>query len=381
MQPHALAAILAVLLAAPVVAEARQPRQAEERMRFRGMDRNNDGIITRAEWRGSDQSFRVHDWNGDGRLSGDEVRRGAARRRGEVDYDEADRGQFDEWTDAGFRGLDHDRNDRISREEWHYDRESFTRADRDGDGVLSRREFLNADSDDDRGDRFDYLDANRNGRVERTEWHASRDAFTWLDRNRDGVLSRQEVVGDAAEKADLFAGLDANNDGTITTAEWQWSRRSFARQDQNGDGQLTRAELTNAELSAAGATAGTSGTAVANGRAVTVDASRGWVDTGIDVRSGDILSIQASGTVTLSTNTADAADPGGSRTNRRAQSSPLPNESAGALIARIGCATPFIVGARQSVTANATGRLFMSVNDDFFDDNRGVYRVVVAVGR
>ena len=43
------------------------------------MDRNRDGVVTRAEWRGSAQSFRNHDWNGDGRLSGDEIRPGAQR--------------------------------------------------------------------------------------------------------------------------------------------------------------------------------------------------------------------------------------------------------------------------------------------------------------
>ena len=45
-------------------------------MRFRGMDRNRDGVITRNEWRGNDQSFRVHDCNRDGVLSGDLVLRG-----------------------------------------------------------------------------------------------------------------------------------------------------------------------------------------------------------------------------------------------------------------------------------------------------------------
>ena len=60
------------------------------------------------------------------------------------------------------------------------------------DNALTREEFLSGDVDVDREDRFEYLDANRNGRIERTEWHASRDAFTWLDRNRDGVLSRQK---------------------------------------------------------------------------------------------------------------------------------------------------------------------------------------------
>ncbi|MCX6552574.1 MAG: hypothetical protein NTY02_16480, partial [Acidobacteria bacterium] len=46
----------------------------QDQMRFRAMDRNRDGVISRAEWQGSDQSFRQQDRNGDGILSGDEVR-------------------------------------------------------------------------------------------------------------------------------------------------------------------------------------------------------------------------------------------------------------------------------------------------------------------
>jgi len=42
--------------------------------RHHGMDKNKDGVITRGEWRGNDQSFRQHDANGDGVLSGAEVR-------------------------------------------------------------------------------------------------------------------------------------------------------------------------------------------------------------------------------------------------------------------------------------------------------------------
>ena len=41
--------------------------------RFRGMDRDNNGIITRSEWRGNTRSFRNQDWNNDGVLSGREV--------------------------------------------------------------------------------------------------------------------------------------------------------------------------------------------------------------------------------------------------------------------------------------------------------------------
>lgn len=367
MKPHLLAAI--VLLGAPLAADG-QARQRET-MRFRAMDANNDGVITRAEWRGSDQSFRAHDWNDDGVLSGTEVRPGAARGTGDEDFDPSRRGEFRNWTPRGFNNLDHDRSGRIERSEWHYDFEAFNRADRNRDNVLTRAEFLGDDSIDiDREDRFEYLDADNDGRIERGEWHASRDAFEWLDRNNDGSLSRTEVVGDDAEEGDLFASLDMNNDEAVTRNEWHWSSRSFNRQDANRDGRLTRRELTNAELSAAGA--GAVGT---SGRSIVVDSAERWVDTSIDVRDGDTIAIEASGTITLSTNGADTATPGGA--SRRANAAPLPDQPAGALIARIGDGAPIFVGAGRTITANGTGRLYLGVNDDHFADNRGQYTVSV----
>ena len=81
MSPRSLTLGLALVLAGAATATA----QNRVNMRFQGMDRNGDGVITRAEWRGSDRSFEVHDWNGDGKLSGDEVRvrRVAQRSNGE----------------------------------------------------------------------------------------------------------------------------------------------------------------------------------------------------------------------------------------------------------------------------------------------------------
>jgi Ca2+-binding EF-hand superfamily protein len=367
-----------VALAAADTAPLEQP---QAQMRFQAMDTNRDGRISRAEWRGSDQSFRTHDWNGDGVLSGDEVRPGASRQWGEEDdFDQTRRPEFRNWTERGFTNLDRNRDGRIERAEWFYDREGFIRADRNRDGVLSRTEFLGLDVDADREDRFEYLDVNNNGRVERSEWHGSRDAFDWLDRNNDGVLSRTEVVGEDAEQSDLFGGLDANHDDVITPDEWQWSRRSFARQDQNGDGQLTRGELTNAELQATSSSA-VGGAVGTSGRMVVVEAARGWVDTGIDVRRGDRISIDASGTVTLSNNGGDVAEPAGSRSGRRAESAPLRNDPAGALIARINNGAPVLVGNRRTFTAPDSGRLYLSVNDDFFADNVGEYRATVSVSR
>ncbi len=381
MKPQAFVTAILIGFSGVVLAATGTATPEQQQMRFQAMDGNRDGRISRAEWRGSDQSFRRHDWNGDGILSGDEVRPGAARQWGEEDdFDQTRRPEFRNWTERGFTNLDRNRDDRIQRTEWFYDREGFIRADRNGDGVLTRAEFLGSDVDTDREDRFEYLDVNNNGRVERSEWHASRDAFDWLDRNNDGVLSRNEVGGEDTEQGDLFASLDADNNNVISSEEWQWSRRSFARQDQNGDGQLTRRELTDAELQAQsqGVSGGVVGT---SGRAIVVEGARGWVDTGIVVRQGDRISIDAGGTVTLSNNGSDVAEPAGSRTGRRANSAPLPNEPAGALIARIDNGAPVLVGTRRTFTAPDGGRLYLSVNDDFFQDNVGEYRATVSVSR
>jgi Ca2+-binding EF-hand superfamily protein len=212
------------------------------------MDKDRNGVITRAEWRGSTRSFEVHDWNRDGVLSGDEVRAGGRR----ADAPKADRDlespdaeyTFDDWTARGFTGLDHNKDNRISRDEWHFDREGFRRADHNADGTISRAEFLNEDEqqDDDRDDRFGDLDGNRDGRISREEWHGGAGRFQTLDANRDGFLSRTEMVG-SEPPVDLFTSVDVNRDGSIGRDEWHWSRGSFDTRDANRDGRLTKAEF------------------------------------------------------------------------------------------------------------------------------------------
>jgi Ca2+-binding EF-hand superfamily protein len=214
-------------------------------IRFAEMDRNNDGQITRAEWRGSDRSFAVHDWNGDGVLSGDEVRVGAVRSRptGDPAFDPYREYQFDDWTARGFTGLDHNRDGRITRDEWHFDLETFRRADHNGDGWVSRAEFLTEDLlDDDRGDQFDYLDVNNDNRVSRSEWHGTVARFLALDTNRDGMITRLEMVGPDVPP-EVFASVDINRDRVITIDEWHWSRASFDARDLDHNGRLTRAEF------------------------------------------------------------------------------------------------------------------------------------------
>lgn len=339
-------------------------------IRFQGMDRNGDGRITRDEWRGSDQSFRVHDSNGDGVLSGAEIR--AAGGAGTVvdrDYNPNSYEPAD-WTQRGFQRLDYNRDNRLTRDEWHYDLETFLRIDRNRDNAISLNEYLGNDFDDDRSDRFDFLDANRNNRVERSEWHGSQQAFDWLDANRDGSLSRSEVAAEEGNPADLFDNLDLNRDRRVSVNEWQWSRASFDRLDRNRDGYLTRAEMSVTPLDDPSRLRST----------LVVRGNEPWIDTGAVVRSGETIRFSATGSVQLSDDPQDVADPAGSRKGRLASNAPLPAQPAGALIGRIGDSV-FLIGGNADVRMPASGRLYLSVNDDHLPDNNGELRVTMVRGR
>lgn len=212
-------------------------------VRFEGMDRSRNGAVERDEWDGTRTAFDTRDWNRDGVLSGDEVRPGARRSARSGAEEDFTPGGSPSWTTENFRGMDRNRDNRLTANEWFYEAEFFRRADRNRDGALAIDEFAGTGWDDDRDVRFDDLDLNRDRRIDRREWQGSVEAFRWLDRNNDNVLSRMEVVGETDSRFDSFAGLDVNRNGAIGLDEWRWSRRSFDRYDVNRDGRLTRQEF------------------------------------------------------------------------------------------------------------------------------------------
>lgn len=108
-----------------------RPRDAR---RFRGLDTNRDGRITRGEWRGNDRSFRNHDRDGDGVIRASEMSRQRGARR-------ASRGWRGRGEGREHHVWDRDGDGRLERREWRDDADDFRRLDRNRDGWLSRSEL------------------------------------------------------------------------------------------------------------------------------------------------------------------------------------------------------------------------------------------------
>jgi Ca2+-binding EF-hand superfamily protein len=162
-------------------------------MRFAGLDTNHDGRITRDEWRGNQNSFNQHDWNGDGVLSGIEVTPGAQRpNQGDT-----------------FDRLDTNRDGRLSLAEWRGNRATFNTLDLNRDGFLTREEFRNNPHG---RDHFSLLDTNGDGRIALSEWTGDRATFDRLDKNHDGFLSREEFTGLRNDNDDDDDNDDSDDD-------------------------------------------------------------------------------------------------------------------------------------------------------------------------
>jgi hypothetical protein len=112
-------------------------------------------------------------------------------------------------------------------------------------------------------------------------------------------------------------------------------------------------------------------------RQVIVSADTQWNDTGIDVRQGQTVYFEASGTVTWGASRRDG--PAGERNSPSNPNRPMANRPAAALIGKVGPGDDvfFIGDDTGGIRVRNSGRLYLGVNDDYLSDNRGNFRVVV----
>ena len=118
-------------------------------------------------------------------------------------------------------------------------------------------------------------------------------------------------------------------------------------------------------------------------KTVIVYANQSWTDTGIDVEPNTTYEITADGTIDI--NNRARSNPDGNRdATARTSTYPMNDVPAGALIGKIryrdGRDSNFVlVGSRgaPATEPNEYGRLFLGINDDYFRDNNGSYRVTI----
>jgi Ca2+-binding EF-hand superfamily protein len=144
------------------------------------IDTDGDGYVTRDEW---NRFFADHDENRDGILSATEmqIQESSARRRQETDPG----------VEEVFNRLDANKDNLIVEAEWAGSPAYFRRIDANRDGLVSREEFRSRNA---RywNEPFENVDTNKDNVITRAEWLDSDESFKKLDRDGNGLLNRRE---------------------------------------------------------------------------------------------------------------------------------------------------------------------------------------------
>lgn len=191
----ALLGLGVLALAIPAQAADRSALDANRAARFKELDRDGNGSISRDEYGGHPGNFRALDQNKDGVLGRDEfVDRSGVRPEEAAPVTNVPlSGGTTDGSDL-FSAKDHNRDGVVDRNEWP-DHAEFSRRDVNRDNVVTRHEYFAGEPTDISGgrvERFDRMDRNRDGILSRSEWKGGSRTFERADLNRDGIISRDE---------------------------------------------------------------------------------------------------------------------------------------------------------------------------------------------
>jgi hypothetical protein len=122
----------------------------------------------------------------------------------------------------------------------------------------------------------------------------------------------------------------------------------------------------------------TSGQTQSQPGGVRVHANVAWNDTGITVKSGDMVTFRTSGQIQFGESPGQTAGPDGNP-GAKSPNFPVSAVGAGALIGKIGSSAPFAIGTNSSpIRMPASGRILLGVNDNEINDNSGFFSVVIS---
>jgi hypothetical protein len=149
---------------------------------------------------------------------------------------------------------------------------------------------------------------------------------------------------------------------------------------------------TPSQASTTAATAGTpTGAVTGKSYELDIDGSQEWIDTNIDLRTGEKIHIAGSGTITYpaadSKKPAESFNPDGLARGWKdlIHQYAVTDGGHGALIARLGAADAggqaFLVGAAKDYQAPVAGRLFLGINQSYKDSQtaQGSFHVTISV--
>ena len=115
----------------------------------------------------------------------------------------------------------------------------------------------------------------------------------------------------------------------------------------------------------------------------TIEGSKQWVDTALDLKPGDQVRLTGSGTLKYSTSLKENGPEGGVRAwLDMIRTFPLNDSPKGALIGRIGdrsTARPFLIGPLRDQRVGVEGRLFLGINHMAGDRATGQFTVKVEI--
>jgi hypothetical protein len=117
----------------------------------------------------------------------------------------------------------------------------------------------------------------------------------------------------------------------------------------------------------------------AGGTLLDVHAVQEWQDTGVYLDSGDRVTVVQAGGAWGAWEEAEPFDANGSG-EKAPPDVELPSATFGALIGRIGDGDAFPVGRWYTFTAPREGNLYLSMNDNRYEDNVGLVTVQIIVG-